>query len=34
LNDDKLRNLGWKPICNFDDELKEIIKFYKNNFIW
>jgi len=34
LNDDKLRNLGWKPSINFDSELKEIINFYKNNFIW
>lgn len=34
LNDDKLRNLGWAPIMNFEEELKEIIKFYKYNFIW
>jgi len=34
LNDDKLRKLGWKPTCNFDEELKEIVKFYKNNFIF
>jgi len=34
LNDNKLRSLGWKPKCNFDKELKEIVKFYKNNFFW
>lgn len=34
LNDNKLRSLGWKPECNFDEEIKEIVKFYKNNFIW
>jgi dTDP-glucose 4,6-dehydratase len=34
LNDNKLRSLGWRPVCNFDQELKEIIQFYKNNFIW
>lgn len=34
LNDSKLRNLGWTPKCDFDFELKEIVKFYKENFIW
>lgn len=34
LNDSKLRKLGWSPICEFDVELKEIVKYYKNNFIW
>lgn len=34
LNDDKLRNIGWHPQCKFDEELKEIVKYYKNNFIW
>lgn len=34
LNDSKLRNLGWVPKCKFDNELKEIVKFYKENFIW
>jgi dTDP-glucose 4,6-dehydratase len=34
LNDDKLRNLGWKPAANFDDELTKITNYYKNNFIW
>jgi dTDP-glucose 4,6-dehydratase len=34
LNDNKLRSLGWSPKCNFDEELKHIVKFYKNNFFW
>ena len=34
LNDNKLRSLGWKPICNFNEEIKDIVAFYKNNFIW
>jgi dTDP-glucose 4,6-dehydratase len=34
LNDDKLRSLGWKPQCDFDVELKKIVKYYKDNFIW
>tara|TARA_R110000751_G_scaffold125111_1_gene226612 strand:+ start:190 stop:1137 length:948 start_codon:yes stop_codon:yes gene_type:complete len=34
LNDDKLRNLGWKPESKFDLELPAIVKHYKNNFIW
>lgn len=34
LDDSKLRNLGWVPIINFDDELKNIISFYQKNFIW
>ena len=34
LNDVKLRNLGWTPKCNFDLEIKEIVSYYRNNFIW
>ena len=34
LNDDKLRNLGWTPEAVFDEELPEIVKYYKDNFIW
>lgn len=34
LNDDKIRSLGWKPKCVFDNEIKEIVEHYKNNFIW
>ena len=34
VDDSKLQELGWKPKCIFDDELPEIVKFYKENFIW
>jgi len=34
LNDNKLRSLGWTPSHKFDDDLSEIVKFYKENFIW
>jgi len=34
IDDSKLRNLGWEPTCNFDDELEEIVNYYKCNFIW
>ena len=34
VDDSKLRALGWKPKCNFDEELPDIVDFYKDNFIW
>lgn len=34
LNDDKIRNLGWYPACNFDVEIVDIVEHYKRNFIW
>ena len=34
LNDNKLRGLGWEPKMTFNTELKNIIKYYKNKFIW
>lgn len=34
VDDTKLQNLGWKPTKNFDKEIKKIVKFYKNNFVW
>jgi len=34
LNDNKLRALGWKSQTNFDTELKYIIEYYKQKFIW
>ena len=34
LNDNKLRNLGWEPKKQFDQELPQIIKYYKEKFIW
>jgi dTDP-glucose 4,6-dehydratase len=34
LDDSKLRLLGWKSKTNFNEELKEIVNYYKNKFIW
>ena len=34
LNDDKIRKLGWNPKKIFEEELQEIVNYYKNNFIW
>ena len=34
LNDNKIRNLGWKPTCVFDEEINNIVEYYKENFIW
>jgi len=34
IDDSKLRNLGWKPKANFDNELNEIVTYYKEHFIW
>jgi len=34
LNDRKLKNLGWSPKKNFNEEIKKIVEHYKNNFIW
>lgn len=34
LNDRKLKNLGWSPKKNFDEEIESIVQYYKNNFIW
>ena len=34
LDDSKLRALGWEPKVKFDDELKYIIKYYEDKFIW
>ena len=34
IDDSKLRKLGWKPECIFDEEISEIVEFYKDNFIW
>lgn len=34
LNDSKLRALGWKPECVFDDELKAIVEYHKGHFVW
>ena len=34
LDDSKLQKLGWKPNKVFDCELTEIVKYYKNKFVW
>lgn len=34
LDDSKLRKLEWEPKKVFDNELPEIINYYKNKFIW
>mgnify|MGYP003111293462 CR=1 FL=1 len=34
LNDNKLRSLGWSPNKDFDQEIKLIVEYYKNNFKW
>lgn len=34
IDDNKLKSLGWKPICNFDEEINLIVDHYKKNFVW
>jgi dTDP-glucose 4,6-dehydratase len=34
LDDSKLRSLGWTPNKEFDVEIKNIVSYYKNKFIW
>ena len=34
LDDSKLRSLGWKPTKFYDDEIENIVKYYKDKFIW
>ena len=34
LDDSKIRKLGWAPEENFDQQIIEIIDFYKKHFIW
>ena len=34
LNDDKLRALGWVPQRVFDNEIKDLVEHYRNNFKW
>lgn len=34
LNDNKLRSLGWEPTKHFDNEIENIVNYYKNKFIW
>ena len=34
VDDSKLKKLGWAPTAKFDVELKKIVKYYTNNWIW
>jgi len=34
LDDSKLKELGWKPVKIFDQEIEKIVSYYKNNFKW
>jgi dTDP-glucose 4,6-dehydratase len=34
IDDSKLKALGWMPRANFNKELIEIVKYYRDNFIW
>jgi dTDP-glucose 4,6-dehydratase len=34
LNDDKLRQIGWKPTKIFDEEIATIVNFYRDKIIW
>jgi len=34
VDDTKLKNIGWSPVKILDEELKTIVSYYKNNFIW
>jgi dTDP-glucose 4,6-dehydratase len=34
IDDTKIKNLGWKPKASFDDELTQIIDYYRKRFIW
>jgi dTDP-glucose 4,6-dehydratase len=34
LDDTKLRALGWEPKAVFDEEVKDIVNYYKGRFIW
>jgi dTDP-glucose 4,6-dehydratase len=34
IDDSKIKALGWKPECTFEQEITEIVNYYKNNFLW
>lgn len=34
LDDTKIRNLGWQPNCDFEPEVKRMIRYYTNKFVW
>jgi dTDP-glucose 4,6-dehydratase len=34
IDDSKLKDLGWIPQADFDQELADIVKYYTDNFVW
>jgi len=34
INDTKLKLLGWQPRAQFDQELANVVEYYRNNFVW
>lgn len=34
IDDSKLKSLGWHPLADFDTALKDIVKYYIENFVW
>lgn len=34
IDDTKLKSLGWSPQANFDQELTNVVEYYRNNFLW
>lgn len=34
IDDAKIKALGWEPKAVFDSELKQIVEYYTNNFVW
>jgi len=34
IDDSKLKKLGWLPTADFDQELEQIVNYYRNNFVW
>ena len=34
IDDEKIRQLGWEPVKNFDQEIDKIVVHYKHNFKW
>jgi dTDP-glucose 4,6-dehydratase len=34
IDDSKLKQLGWQPKADFDQELASVVEYYRNNFLW
>ena len=34
IEDSKLKNIGWTPKNKFNEEIQEIVKYYKKHFVW